>query len=320
MPIDMSQLGCQLLRRTELSFGTQKVNEFQLELMEVYVALESQKVGLDGAGVALERGAETYVEHCRPCLSVNCCQSRVDSVGRNLHELTVGTQVGRGEPHLAAVLQTVNNSAAYGIAVTQHIIGCFDVTSHQLAAYARTAYGCSLIEICVGRYNFHTYFITYAAVIIGRQTGVVTKVVIVSNKQSAYAQSLLQEIRHERLRIKHGQGRCKVQREAVVYACLLQQAHLVIGGGQQARAVVGLQYLARMLGERYGHTPQAALCSDALELFKQMHMPQMDSVKESYRGCVTFVLRYGYGHLIVVWSAKVVKIRGQKEFFGSKLC
>jgi hypothetical protein len=51
-----------------------------------------------------------------------------------------------------------------------------------------------------------------------------------------------------------------------------------------------------------------------------MHMPQMDSVKESYRGCVTFVLRYGYGHLVVVWSAKVVKIRGQKEFFGSKLC
>ena len=55
-----------------------------------------------------------------------------------------------------------------------------------------------------------------------------------------------------------------------------------------------------------------------------MHMPQMDSVKESYRGGLLVVLRLWYSHLLrlytVFTTAKVVKIRVVWEFFASKLC
>ena len=53
---------------------------------------------------------------------------------------------------------------------------------------------------------------------------------------------------------------------------------------------------------------------------KQVHVTTVDSVKEAYRSGVSVSVRNGYGHVFAVQIAKVVKIRGQKEFFALKLC
>ena len=56
------------------------------------------------------------------------------------------------------------------------------------------------------------------------------------------------------------------------------------------------------------------------QLIKQVYMTTVDSVKEAYRSGVSVSVRNGYGHVFAVQIAKVVKIRGQKEFFAPKLC
>ena len=111
-----------------------------------------------------------------------------------------------------------------------------------------------------------------------------------------------------------------MERETVVYAGLLQLAHLVLGGGKQARTVIGLKYLARMLGKSYGHTLETALCGNGFEFLQQVYVTQMDSVKESYRGGVSASVRNGYGHEFMFWTTKVVKIDVVWEFFVPKLC
>ena len=75
-----------------------------------------------------------------------------------------------------------------------------------------------------------------------------------------------------------------------------------------------------MLRECYGHTLESALCGNGFELLQQVYVTQVDSVKESYCGGISVGVGNGYGHAFLFWTTKVVKIRGQKEFFVPKLC
>ena len=122
------------------------------------------------------------------------------------------------------------------------------------------------------------------------------KVMVMSYEQGAHSQFLLQEISHERAGIQSCKRCGEVQREAVVYTGILQQTHLVLGGGEQTRPVIGLEYLARMLWESDGHTLEAALRCNALEALQQVYVTLVDSVKESYRSGVSASVRNGYGH------------------------
>ena len=123
-----------------------------------------------------------------------------------------------------------------------------------------------------------------------------TKVMVVSYKKQLHSQLFLQILGHETLGVEGCQGRCEVERETVVNACLFQQLYLVLRCGEQAWAVIGLQYLARMFRESYGHTLEPSLPGCFLELLDQMHMAAVDSVKESYRCGIFVVFGNGYGH------------------------
>ena len=89
-----------------------------------------------------------------------------------------------------------------------------------------------------------------------------------------------------------------MERETEVNACLFQLAHFVLGRGEQTRTVIGLQNLTRMLGKRYCHTLESTLLRNGFKLLQKVHVSQMDSVKESYRGSISVTFRNGYGHAL----------------------
>ena len=262
------------------------LHEGQAHGQAVGVAVVVENVYLDAAVVAIvQRGTHADVQHPAAAPPPEVHLHGIDPVGGDKLVRVADLQVGGGKAQPVAYAAAAHHRAFQKVAVAQaigrqrHVALLRQQLAHQRGADG-TPVGQRRQTVGLGGQHLHAQFAAVAHVVAEALRTVVPEAVVVAYHQHADVVTPAQHL-HELPRRKGGQMRREVGQETQVQPRLCQQGQLLLRGGEQPRAEVGLQHLARMYGEGDDRRRQPTSDSLAAHLAYQEAVPPVHAVKEA---------------------------------------